>query len=223
MDVKLVIEQGSSATKTIRLRSVETIIGRQSGCDLRIPSGAVSRKHCRLSFHDDFLTVEDLDSANGTVVNGERIEGPHVLRPGDRLEVGPVTFVVKYQLTPAAIDRLLREGGDAQHADVDVEPVDDDVPEIDVEQLEVEDDTDVEEKAKKAPRTEEVKKAPAKPPPKKPVKTQQMKKKPVEKKKAEVPADEALDPDVAAMLDGEKSWHMPSNDDFRDFLTHMEE
>src|SRR5262245_18029453 len=101
MDVKLVIEQGSDTSKVFKLKSAETIIGRQNDCDLRIPSSAVSRKHCSLSFRDDVLTVEDLESANGTKVNGEAIEGSRVLRPGDRLEVGPVTFLVKYQLTPA--------------------------------------------------------------------------------------------------------------------------
>ena len=50
--------------------------------------------------------IEDLDSANGTFVNGERIMERQVLCPGDRLRVGPVTFVVEYQMTQAAIDRL---------------------------------------------------------------------------------------------------------------------
>ena len=229
MDVKLVIEQGSDATKAFRLRSAETIIGRQNDCDLRIPSGAVSRRHCRLSFRDDILTVEDLDSANGTNVNGERIEGPRVLRPGDRFDVGPVTFLVKYQLTPAAIDRLLREEELHDSSDVDVEPVEG-VPEIEVEELTATDDTDEaagEEKPRPA-KGKQTTKTPTKPvaksPPKKPAKTQQFKKKPVDKKKpAAARDDNTLDPDVAAMLDGEKSWHMPSNDDFRDFLTQMED
>ena len=43
------------------------------------------------------------------------------MRPGDRLRVGPVTFVVEYQLTPEAIDRLLRgEGVESVEEDLEV-------------------------------------------------------------------------------------------------------
>jgi len=227
MDVKLVIEQGSDSSKVFRLKSAETIIGRQNDCDLRIPSSAVSRKHCRLSYRDDVLSVEDLESANGTSVNGEPIAGLRVLRPGDRLAVGPVTFLVKYQLTPAAIERLMNESED----EVDVEPVDEEeVPEIDVEELPEESADDTDEKPRsatgketgKSPAKAAVKPAP-KIPSKKAAKTQEVKKPAKKDKKPSKPQDDSLDPDVAAMLDGEKSWHMPSNDDFRDFLTQMED
>src|SRR5262245_56303103 len=68
----------------------------------------VSRRHCVVRVRDGYVTVRDLKSSNGTQLNGEEVEGEQVVRPGDRLRVGPVTFVVEYQLTPEAIDRLLR-------------------------------------------------------------------------------------------------------------------
>ncbi len=227
MDVKLILQKSSSA-KVFRMRSEETIIGRQSGSDLRIPSAAVSRRHCRLSFRDDFLSVEDLDSANGTFVNGERVQGLQVLRPGDELEVGPVSFRVEYQLTAAAIDRLLQEQGPAEAA---AGAAADDIPEVEVEQVDSaaietanlkaakpKKDSSPPKAKKEAAKTREAKALP-----KKPARTQPVKKKPAAKKSQPVTGDEALDPDVAAMLDGEKSWHMPSGDDFRDFLTQMED
>ncbi len=110
MDVQLEVVGGTTKRQSLRLRSAETIIGRQHGCDLRIPSASVSRRHCRLSVQDGFLMVEDLDSANGTFVNGERVATTTAVKPGDKLEIGPVTFVVKYQLSSAAIDRLLQQG-----------------------------------------------------------------------------------------------------------------
>jgi predicted component of type VI protein secretion system len=109
MDVQLVIERGSSKRQVIRLRSEETIVGRRQGSDLRIPSEQVSRRHCRLSFRDGILIVEDLASSNGTFLNGERVSSQEVVRPGDRLDIGPVTLRAKYQLSQAAIDRLLRD------------------------------------------------------------------------------------------------------------------
>jgi hypothetical protein len=129
MDVKLVVEKGPTRVRIIHIRNEETVIGRQKGCDLRIPSGTVSRRHCVLRYQNDYLTVEDLDSANGTFLNGERISGKEVVRPGDRLEVGPLVFLAEYQLTQAAIDFMLM-GADAGE-DVAVEealPVVDDEP-----------------------------------------------------------------------------------------------
>jgi pSer/pThr/pTyr-binding forkhead associated (FHA) protein len=109
MDVKLVITAGSRKKQVLRLRSEETIVGRQHGCDLRIPSPDVSRRHCRLSMRSDCLVVEDLASSNGSYVNGVRIQGEELLRPGDSLAVGPVTFRVEYALSTAALQQLIPE------------------------------------------------------------------------------------------------------------------
>lgn len=106
MDVTLVTVEGSKKLQSVKLRAEETIIGRRNGCDLRIPAPGVSRRHCRLSFHEDLLTVEDLASANGTFLNGQRLAQPEIARPGDRIGVGPVTFLIEYVLTPEAQARL---------------------------------------------------------------------------------------------------------------------
>jgi pSer/pThr/pTyr-binding forkhead associated (FHA) protein len=120
MDVRLVIEQGKTRTRTLHLRKDEGLIGRERGCDLRIGSAEVSRKHCMLRVRDGYVTVEDLNSSNGTQLNGEEVEGRQVVRPGDRLRIGPVTFIVEYQLTPEAIDRLLRGEGAEDHEEFEV-------------------------------------------------------------------------------------------------------
>jgi pSer/pThr/pTyr-binding forkhead associated (FHA) protein len=109
MNVKLVVQKSGKPGQTFHLRSAEMIVGRQKGCGVRIPSGEVSRQHCLLSFMNDLLSVEDLSSANGTFLNGRRISKREFVRPGDKLKVGPVTLLVQYQLTQAAIDRLLQE------------------------------------------------------------------------------------------------------------------
>jgi predicted component of type VI protein secretion system len=106
MDVRLVIERGRTRTRVVRLTSPETFIGRQKGCRVRIPSAEVSRRHCALRLADGYLTVQDLGSINGTFVNGMRVVNQEVVRPGDHLEVGPVRFIVEYELTPDALDRL---------------------------------------------------------------------------------------------------------------------
>jgi pSer/pThr/pTyr-binding forkhead associated (FHA) protein len=106
MEVKLVIERGRTRTSVVRLVSPETFVGRQRGCAVRIPSAEVSRRHCVLRLENGYLTVQDLGSVNGTFLNGMRVVNREVVRPGDHLEIGPVRFVVEYELTPAALDHL---------------------------------------------------------------------------------------------------------------------
>jgi len=122
MDVRLVLEKKGKRAQVLHLQSEETIVGRQKGCDLRIPSAEVSRRHCLFSTQKGYLTVEDLESANGTYVNDQLISGKQAVRPGDRITIGPVTFLAEYQLTQAAIDSILAEENDIEVVE-DVEEV----------------------------------------------------------------------------------------------------
>ena len=71
-------------------------IGRATGADFILDAPLVSRVHCRLTAHaDGELEVRDLESTNGTYVNGSRIESDVVLRRGDRLRVGRVELEVE--------------------------------------------------------------------------------------------------------------------------------
>lgn len=79
-----------------------TTIGRSPESDLRIPTPDVSRRHCELVIEGDKLIVHDVGSSNGTYVNGRSIEET-VLKPGDRLTIGPVTFTVQIDGEPAEI------------------------------------------------------------------------------------------------------------------------
>ncbi|MSO29346.1 MAG: FHA domain-containing protein [Acidobacteria bacterium] len=80
--------------KTFRILSgaIRTI-GRATGADFIVDAPLVSRVHCRLTaLPGGDLEVRDLNSTNGTFVNGERIENA-VLAPGDRIQVGHVELV----------------------------------------------------------------------------------------------------------------------------------
>lgn len=80
-----------------------TVVGRREDCDLRIPLGEVSRKHCRLVRDGDTLRVEDLGSSNGTYLNGQRVQEA-TLNPGDSVQIGPVIFVLQVDGSPADED-----------------------------------------------------------------------------------------------------------------------
>jgi pSer/pThr/pTyr-binding forkhead associated (FHA) protein len=80
--------------KTFRiLPGNERTIGRATGADFIIDAALVSRVHCRVTaLAGGELEITDLESTNGTYVNGERIETAR-LASGDRLQVGRVEFV----------------------------------------------------------------------------------------------------------------------------------
>ena len=68
-------------------------IGRAPNADFMVDRALVSRLHCRLILTDDRLEVEDLDSTNGTFVNGQRVQRK-VLASGDTLRVGRAELTV---------------------------------------------------------------------------------------------------------------------------------
>jgi len=74
--------------------SIKTI-GRSTGADFIVEAPLVSRVHCRVTAGASELEVTDLDSTNGTFVNGERVVQRRTLRIGDRLGVGRVEFVIQ--------------------------------------------------------------------------------------------------------------------------------
>lgn len=65
-----------------------TVIGRLEDCDIVLNIESVSRYHARLRVVSEQLVIEDLGSHNGTKVNGQRLLRPHLLRPGDEVQLG---------------------------------------------------------------------------------------------------------------------------------------
>jgi len=63
------------------------LIGRDASCDIAVREPTVSRRHARLLFRDGSWIVQDLESTNGTAVNGRPV-GRCQLWPGDRLRLG---------------------------------------------------------------------------------------------------------------------------------------
>jgi pSer/pThr/pTyr-binding forkhead associated (FHA) protein len=72
--------------------SIKTI-GRSSGAEFMVDVALVSRLHCQLTAGATELQVRDLDSTNGTFVNGKRVDEA-TLKEGDRLGVGRVELVI---------------------------------------------------------------------------------------------------------------------------------
>ncbi|MEO8941434.1 MAG: FHA domain-containing protein [Isosphaeraceae bacterium] len=103
MTVQLIVVQGKPEGKTIPLAGPLFLIGRGERCHLRPNSELVSREHTEISIGDDAVIVRDMGSRNGTLVNGKPLKGPHSLKNGELLQVGPLTFAVSIQGAKAAV------------------------------------------------------------------------------------------------------------------------
>ncbi|MBF5041157.1 FHA domain-containing protein [Aggregicoccus sp. 17bor-14] len=80
----------------------ELRIGRQEGNDLVLADGGVSRRHALLRAQGAQVVLEDAGSANGTYVEGARLEGPCVLEPGQEVQLGDYLLQL---VAPARDDR----------------------------------------------------------------------------------------------------------------------
>ncbi len=144
MTFRLVVERQGKRGRSIEVRSSSACIGRGHGNDIRIPSAQVSRKHCELRVQGGLVTIEDLESVNGTYLNGDLITGVAVVRPGERVEVGPVAFVVEYEPTAKGLERL---------RSMDYDVVDDEIgEEIVLEGADDDEETDEQPKARPRPK-----------------------------------------------------------------------
>ncbi|MFC1781197.1 FHA domain-containing protein [Planctomycetota bacterium] len=102
MHVNLVLFKKDGTLKPYPLSSNVTVIGRRHDCDLRIPLVPVSRRHCKLSKNDKSVKIHDLESANGTFINGKRVTEAK-LKPGDYIKIGPLIFALQVDGKPEEV------------------------------------------------------------------------------------------------------------------------
>ncbi|MBX3469267.1 MAG: protein kinase [Planctomycetes bacterium] len=89
MIYRLVVEKGRSKGKGLRLAPGQAVVvGRDASCTLRVVDAQASRKHFKVVAASDGWVVEDLQSSNGTFVNGQRLQQRQLLRPGDKVLLG---------------------------------------------------------------------------------------------------------------------------------------
>jgi phosphoserine phosphatase RsbU/P len=90
--------------RKILLADGTTVIGRDKTCDVRVAGVEVSRRHAQIVQAGDEFFVEDMGSANGTQVNGERILKRTRLRANDRIEVPGLIVRFHDDRAPAVVD-----------------------------------------------------------------------------------------------------------------------
>ena len=71
-------------------------LGRSRQCDVVLDDPNVSRQHAEIRPRGGSWVLSDLGSTNGSCLNGRRIDGPEVIKPGDEIELG--TSVIRFEL-----------------------------------------------------------------------------------------------------------------------------
>ncbi|MDC0295248.1 FHA domain-containing protein [bacterium] len=146
MQILLKVASGSHSGKEIKVSDEKFLIGRSETCQLRPKSESVSRKHCIIVRKDNRVLIQDLNSRNGTFVNGKRLptDRAKVLKPGDRVKVASLELelVIEHGLNAPkkpevagvadAAARVVDSGSsDSKFEDVDVDSWLDEADQID--------------------------------------------------------------------------------------------
>lgn len=104
---RLVVIQGPQPGETFTLDKEVMNIGRDPGNDIVINHPQVSRQHARLMRQGGLMVLEDLNSRNGTFVNGIRLVTPHTLANGDVIGMGDSVTMTFYGETAQSPETMV--------------------------------------------------------------------------------------------------------------------
>ena len=113
---KLILQEGPSPGDEFELTGSDIVIGRAPSVDFVISQSSVSGRHALVSRQMGQYTIEDLNSTNGTFLNGQRVMGHQPLNDGDEIRLGQ-SVVLRFSapavdrtvLQPAPIDATIME------------------------------------------------------------------------------------------------------------------
>ena len=118
---RLIVLQKNGSAKQVNMTRMPFVIGRADSCDLVLDNPLVSRSHAVFEAVGDAMSIRDLQSHNGTYVNGQRIESAP-LRTGDEIRIGgyQIRFLAQGgPIAPAEALRLVTVPG--RLADIDLQ------------------------------------------------------------------------------------------------------
>jgi ABC transport system ATP-binding/permease protein len=97
--VRLVISDTEGATTVVPLLRDEVTIGRKEGNTIRLTERNISRRHAQLLKVGSVYKLRDLDSYNGVLINGRRVQGEAEITIGDQIQLGDYSIVVEEEVT----------------------------------------------------------------------------------------------------------------------------
>ncbi len=90
--------------RQVSLSAGENIVGRSPDASVWIDADGVSRRHARIVVRDNEVTLEDLDSKNGTFIGASRVTTPRPLADGDQIRLGSVVLTFRVPQPPGTTD-----------------------------------------------------------------------------------------------------------------------
>ncbi|HMJ24888.1 MAG TPA: FHA domain-containing protein, partial [Pyrinomonadaceae bacterium] len=92
MNPRLIAINGSLKGNTFALDEDQITIGRESASGVSLAHSSVSRRHCLIKRHGDEFVIADLDSFNGTFVNGVPVK-EQILAHADQIKIGSIALL----------------------------------------------------------------------------------------------------------------------------------
>lgn len=127
--VSLTLRNGAQRGKRIMVDGNHYLIGRHGDCELRLGGENISRRHCQIERNPDGVWIQDLNSRNGTLLNGRKLNRnePFRLHHHDKIQIGDWKFRISIRdaktREPVVFDEPPQQIRHAQggHAESDVE------------------------------------------------------------------------------------------------------
>jgi hypothetical protein len=94
--VWLLDPSGEHVARALELKDEVTVIGRQHGCAISLASSTVSRRHAHIRREGAQFFLQDLNSTNGTLLNGESVIGEELLHDRDEIGIGIYRLIFRY-------------------------------------------------------------------------------------------------------------------------------
>lgn len=110
----LMVSEGELIGQRWTLAKDETLIGRGNDSDIVLPERQVSRYHLKIHYRDGRYLLEDLDSKNGTFLNGQQVKGTVSIQDGDEIQIAlcvRLLFVGTDATVPLSFDIPKADGG----------------------------------------------------------------------------------------------------------------
>jgi len=112
--LRILMKLNSTVIKELSIDQDEIIIGRDSGNDVQIDNIAVSREHAKIIRGQNCYLIEDLNSTNGTFVNGKKIN-KKFLKEDDEISIGKHSLQIVLEERPAIRKAKKRKGIDSTY------------------------------------------------------------------------------------------------------------
>lgn len=94
--MKIYFQKGERAGESVDCEPPGIFIGREEDNDIQLLVDGVSQYHAKIMYGDDGWMIEDLDSSNGTRINGKKVKAPTLLKTGDMVYIAKEALKVEF-------------------------------------------------------------------------------------------------------------------------------